>query len=247
MSQMGGSVSTLAPRHQRDPKPARVFIIDELPIVQEGVRVAMLHDENLLVIGAAGCLDEALAILPEANPDVVVTDVELGDEDVARVVGSLTQASPGARILVLTGAATDKISAALSAGVQGCVSKRASPLQIAAAVGSVSRGDYVLSTAAPAPLEDGRDRRRPPPPALLLSGREARVMQLLARGLSNRAIATELHVSQNTVRFHVHRILQKLGCRNRTHAVVTGMQTGLLSREAPECASLQECVRDDGV
>jgi DNA-binding NarL/FixJ family response regulator len=205
-----------------------VLIVDPLPVIQEGVQAALEQDPSLRVVGVAGNVEEALLTLRELEVDVILTEIELPGQNVVRVIERLRRAAPQALILVLTLAAEEEVRRAIAAGARGSISKRASAMQIAAAVSStVMEGTLVLSGAK---LDSWARVRRGTSPAQNLSDREVAVLKLLSRGMGNRQIATKLHVSVNTVRFHVHRILEKLGCRNRTQAAVIGIEMGLVDQ-----------------
>lgn len=210
--------------------PIRVFIVDELPIVQEGLRAALSQDLDLLVVGQASSLEEAVEGIARSKPDIVLTDIVLGGHDPVEVIEQLGSAAAGAKLLILTLAPLEQVRTALAHGGHGCMSKRASAEHIAATVASLAKGEYVFPALGSRRWEGAGAEVGSAGALSRLTDRELMVLQFLAKGLTNQEIAQQLRVSQNTVRFHVHRILDKLGCHNRTEAVAVAMASRLLSR-----------------
>lgn len=205
----------------------RVLVVDDHPVVRQGL-VAVLGDEpDLTVVGAAGSAHEAVAAAGRERPDVVLLDLELPAGDGAAAIPALRAASPGCEVLVFTAYATEeRVLAALRAGARGYLLKGASTEEISRGIRIVHQGgSYLAPRIAGMVLAElghpggGRER---------LSPREREVLRLVAEGQSNKQIAQGLTVTERTVKFHVASLLRKLGADNRAQAVALASQRGLL-------------------
>lgn len=201
----------------------RIQLVDDHPVVRQGLIALLEGEPDLRVVTAVGTVDEALAALDDTPPDVVVTDLRLGDSGgdgvdlAARVAGRVP-------VLVLTTYDHDRdIVRAVEAGAVGYLLKDAGPEEIISAVRAAAAGGDVFS--------DDQTRRvtetmRAPRPEL--SDRERAVLGLVAAGSSNRQIAKELFVAEATVKTHLVRAYAKLGADSRTAAVARARELGLL-------------------
>ncbi|NEA22885.1 response regulator [Actinomadura bangladeshensis] len=200
----------------------RVMIVDDHPIVREGLRGMLAAEPDIEVAGEAASGDEAVALVPRIAPDVVLMDLRMPSGDGVSAIERL----PGHRILVLTTFQDDAdIVRAIEAGAAGYLLKDASRADLAAAVRDAAAGRRVLSPEVSARLAavDGT----PAPP--VLSTREAEVLALVAEGLTNAQIGERLYIGQATVKTHLLRIFTKLGVSDRTAAVMTALQHGLIT------------------
>ncbi len=202
---------------------ATVLIVDDHPIVREGLRAVLSAEPGLSVVGECGRGDEAVRLAGELRPDVVLMDLRLpgldGVEATARIV-----AAGSANVLVLTTYDSDgDIVRALAAGATGYLLKDAPRDELARAVLGAARGETVLAAPVAAKLVT-----RMRTPAVALTPREVEVLRCLARGLSNPDTGRELHISEATVKSHVTRIFEKLGVTDRTAAVVAAIAGGIL-------------------
>lgn len=202
---------------------ARVLIVDDHPVVREGLRAVLSAEPGLEVVGECGRGDDAVRLADELRPDVVLMDLRLpgldGVEATARIV-----AAASANVLVLTTYDSDgDIVRALAAGATGYLLKDAPRDELARAVHGAARGETFLAAPVAAKLVT-----RMRMPAVALTPREVQVLGCLARGLSNPDCGRELYISEATVKSHVTRIFEKLGVTDRTAAVVAAIAAGIL-------------------
>ncbi|MDP9375632.1 MAG: response regulator transcription factor, partial [Chloroflexota bacterium] len=168
----------------------RVLVVDDHPIVRQGL-VAILEDEaDFAVVGAAGSADEAVALVGRLHPDVVLLDLELGDEDGVAAIPRLAEASPAGRVIVFTAYDTDeRVFGALRAGAKGYLLKGAPTEEIARAIRAVHGGGSHLEPRVAAKVLDGMGRAGR---GAVLSGREREVLRLIAAGQSTKEMARSL-------------------------------------------------------
>ncbi|MDP9372250.1 MAG: response regulator transcription factor, partial [Chloroflexota bacterium] len=168
----------------------RVLVVDDHPIVRQGL-VAILEDEaDFAVVGAAGSADEAVALAGRLHPDVVLLDLELGDQDGVAAIPRLAAASPASRVVVFTAYDTDeRVFGALRAGAKGYLLKGAPTEEIARAIRAVHGGGSHLEPRVAAKVLDGMGRAGR---GAVLSGREREVLRLIAAGQSTKEMARSL-------------------------------------------------------
>ncbi len=204
----------------------RIFVIDDHPVVREGLVASLEDDPEFEVVGAAGSVEEALPLVASRQPDVVLLDLELPGIDGIAAIPNLAAVSSAARILILTAYDTDeRVLGAIRAGAKGYLLKGASLEEIARAIRTVHAGESYLQAriATKVLAELGPGKR-----AATLSDRERDVLRLVADGQSNKQIARRLRITERTVKFHVTSILNKLGAENRAQAVALATRRGLL-------------------
>ena len=213
----------------------RVLIVDDQPLVRAGLRTLLRAQEDIEVVGEASTGAGAVAESARLTPDVVVMDIRMPGTDGIAATAQVVRQPAMPRVLVLTTYDTDEyVYDALAAGASGFLLKDARPEGLIDGVRVVAAGDALLAPSVTRRLidlfVDGTRVRADRPDALLatLTEREREVFGLLARGLSNGEIAAALHVSGNTAKTHVARILAKLELRDRVHAVIFAHQSGLL-------------------
>ncbi|MEV5827094.1 response regulator transcription factor [Spirillospora sp. NPDC052242] len=193
----------------------RVLIVDDHPVVREGLRGMLAAERDIEVAGEAASGEEAVALAPRLDPDVILMDLRMPSGDGVSAIRRL----PGRGILVLTTYDDPgEIGRAIEAGAMGCLLKDASRAELAAAVRDVAAG-----RRAPRPARPGREV---PPP--VLSAREAEVLGLVAEGLTNAEIGARLHIGEATVKTHLLRAFAKLGVSDRTAAVVAALGRGAI-------------------
>jgi DNA-binding NarL/FixJ family response regulator len=205
----------------------RVLVVDDHPIVRQGL-VGVLSDEaDLEVVGETGSAREAIALVARLRPDVVLLDLEMPELDGVEAIPQLKAAYPPVEILVFTAYDTDeRVLGAIRGGARGYLLKGASAEEIARGIRSVAAGGSVLEPRVASKLV--AEVKAPKRSALGLSEREREVLRLVAEGLPTKQIAVSLSISQRTVKFHVNSIFHKLGAENRAQAVALAVQRGLL-------------------
>ncbi|GAA1261316.1 response regulator transcription factor [Sphaerisporangium rubeum] len=204
-----------------------VLIVDDHPVVREGLRGMLEADPGISVAGEAGSGDEAVTRARELRPDVVLMDLRMPGGDGVSAIPRVLSERPGCRVIVLTTFETDQdIVRAVEAGAAGYLLKDTSRADLVSAVFAATRGETVLSPSVATKLV-GRMRA---PAADSLSRRETEVLSLVARGLTNADIGRELFISEATVKTHLLRVFGKLGVSDRTAAVTTALRRGLLER-----------------
>ena len=204
----------------------RVLIVDDHPIVREGVTAVLDRERDIEVVGAADTAAEGLRLAAKLRPDVVLLDLKLPDSHLADGVASFS--AEGRGIVVFTAHDTDEdVFRAIRGGAKGYLLKGTPAAEIAQAIRQVHAGESYLSPRIAAMLVKGVTQPRAR--TGLLSARERGVLRLVAAGLSNRQIAEALSISERTVKFHVTAIFNKLGAENRAQAVALAAERGLLS------------------
>jgi DNA-binding NarL/FixJ family response regulator len=212
----------------------RVLLADDQALVRAGFRLILEAQPDLEVVGEAADGAEAVTLARQFEPDVILMDIRMPAVDGIEATRRLAQAASKARVLMLTTFdLDDHVYDSFRAGASGFLLKNAPPEQLVIAVRTVAAGDALLAPALTRRLIEEfitRPRLTSTLPATMadLSERELEVFRHLARGLSNTEIASQLFVSQGTVKTHVTRILTKLGLRDRVQAVVLAYETGLV-------------------
>jgi DNA-binding NarL/FixJ family response regulator len=205
----------------------RLVVIDDHPIVRQGL-VGVLEDESdLEVVGAYGSAREALPHVQRLQPDVVLLDLEMPELDGVAAIPQLLAARDNLAVLVFTAYDTEeRVLGAVRAGARGYMLKGASAEEIARAVRLVHAGGSYLEprVAAQVMAQVATPRRS----SLALSEREREVLHLVAEGLPTKQIARSLSITERTVKFHINSIFHKLGAENRAQAVALAAQRGLL-------------------
>jgi two-component system, NarL family, response regulator LiaR len=204
----------------------RVLLVDDHPVVRQGLRALLSTHEGIEVVGEADDGEAAVAAADRLSPDVVLMDVVMPGLDGVEALRRIGERRPQTRVVMLTSYADERRAMeAVDAGASGFLLKDASPRYAAAAIRAAHRGEAVLHPAVAAKLL--AERRRPPAAHADLTARELDVLRLIARGLQNKQIAAELHVSEKTVKTHVSAILRKLGVTDRTQAAMYAVRERL--------------------
>lgn len=203
-----------------------VLLVDDHPVVREGLRGMINAEADLSVVGEAGTGAEAVAMAETLRPDVILMDLRMPDVDGVTATERILATLPNTRVLVVTTYESDAdILRAVEAGAAGYLLKDASRTELAEAVRDAARGKTVLAPSVADRLV--RWVRQPASPAL--SAREVDVLALVAKGKTNADIGRALHISEATVKTHLLRAFNKLGVSDRTAAVTTAMSLGLLT------------------
>jgi len=202
-----------------------VLIVDDHPVVREGLRGMIAAEDGLTVVGEAGSGAEAVALAKTLGPDVVLMDLRMPEIDGVTATEQILAALPHTRVIVVTTYETDAdILRAVEAGAAGYLLKDASRKELADAVRDAARGKTVLTPSVADRLVNAI--RQPAPTSL--SVREVEVLALVAKGKTNAEIGGELHIAEATVKTHLLRTFNKLGVSDRTAAVTSAMALGLL-------------------
>ncbi len=213
----------------------RIVIVDDDPLVRMGLKAIVGSEVGWDVVAEAGDGREALAVVDEHRPDVVLMDIRMPHMDGLEATREITAGESGAKVIVLTTFEVDEyVFEAMRAGASGFVLKRVPPAELIEAVRVVAAGESMLF---PSSTRRVIERFATPTSAAEmpdLTEREGDVLRLLARGLSNGEIAVDLFVSVETVKSHVASILMKLGVRDRTQAVIVAYESGFVTPGAPE-------------
>jgi DNA-binding NarL/FixJ family response regulator len=211
-----------------------VVVADDQTAVREGLALMLGLLDDVAVVGEASDGEQALALVAEHAPDVVLMDLRMPRVDGVQATARIRAGHPGTQVVVLTTYADDEhILAALRAGARGYLTKDAGRVQIAQAVRAAAAGQSVLDPQVQERLLAATQvtpaTRSPGAPVLPgeVTAREAEVLALIAAGLSNREIAVRLHVTEATVKSHINRLFAKIGVRDRAQAVRYAFERGL--------------------
>lgn len=207
----------------------RVFLVDDHPVVRQGLRAYLESRDDFEVVGEAGDGDAAIEAVTRLSPDVVLMDLVMPRLGGVAAIRRLREDAPGVRVLVLTSfASDDQVVPAIEAGAAGYLLKDVEPAELAAAIHAVHRGERLLAPQVTDRLMARVAGDGPSADLASLTPREREVLRLLAHGLSNRELATTLVVSEKTVKTHVSNILMKLGVHDRTQAALLAVRAGLV-------------------
>jgi DNA-binding NarL/FixJ family response regulator len=203
-----------------------VLIVEDHPIVREGVTAVLERERDIDVVGAADTIADGLRLAATLRPDVILLDLKLPDAGASDGVASFARESRS--IVVFTAYdGDDDVFRAIRGGARGYLLKGSPASEIAQAIRQVHAGESYLSPRIAAKLVRGATQ--PGRRTGLLSAREHGVLRLVAAGQSNRQIAQTLTISERTVKFHVTAVFNKLGAENRAQAVAIAAERGLLS------------------
>ncbi|MEV6759728.1 response regulator transcription factor [Streptomyces sp. NPDC051105] len=214
-------------------KPARVVVADDQTVVREGIVMLLGLLPGVEVVGAAGDGEEAVRLVAELAPDVVLMDLRMPRCDGVEATRRIRSEYPGTQVVVLTTFADDEsLFPALRAGARGYLTKDAGGDEIVRAVQSVLSGDAGLSPSIQRRLLERLSQPEPAPVASEapdgLTARETEVLVLIAKGLTNQEIARRLHVSTATVKTHINNLFAKTGLKDRAQAVRYAYGKGLV-------------------
>lgn len=206
--------------------PIRILVVDDHPVVRDGVAAMLSAVEDLDVVGQAGSGPEAVRLATGLDPDVVVMDLRMPGGGGVDAVRAMKQRGLRAAVLVLTTYDTDTDTvAAIEAGATGYLLKDSPTATLVSAVRSTAAGETVLSPTIATRLAS---HVREPARRTALSAREREVLALVARGMPNKQIARELFVSEATVKTHLGHVFDKLGATDRAAAVAAAYEQGIL-------------------
>jgi two-component system, NarL family, response regulator len=203
-------------------QPIRVLIVDDHPLVRQGVAAVVAAESDMAVVGEAGDGRQAIDLFRKLRPDLVLVDLGLPSLDGIGVMEAIRSEFPSSRFIALTVYQGDEdIHRALAAGAQGYLLKSAPPSQLVGAIRAVAAGLRRIPPEIASRLSDRG-------PGAGLTAREIEVLRLVAKGRTNVEIAHELNITSGTAKWFVSNILSKLGVDDRTEAVTTALERGIL-------------------
>lgn len=209
----------------------RVIVVDDQALVREGLVTMLELMPGIEVVGTAGDGEEALALVRGARPDVALMDLRMPRMDGVEATRRIRAEHPATRVIVLTTYADDRsILAAVEAGARGYLTKHSGGRELRRAIETVMEGNALLEPVVQARLLEAVAGGRATPQASLpddLTPREAEVLTLIAKGLSNAEIARRLFVSEGTVKTHINNLFSKIGARDRAQAVAYAFRKGM--------------------
>ena len=215
----------------------KIVLVDDQELLRMGFRLVLNSQPDMQVVGEAADGREAIALVAEHAPDIVLMDVRMPVLDGVAATRAIVGSGASARIIILTTFDLDEYAyAALRAGASGFLLKDAQPADLLSAIRAVASGDAVVAPSTTRRLlesvelpDPGRAVPAPPPALATLTPREREVLLAVARGLSNPEIAETLVLAEATVKTHVGRILAKLELRDRVQIVVFAYEHGLVN------------------
>ncbi|MGH8861771.1 MAG: response regulator [Jatrophihabitantaceae bacterium] len=221
-----GSGHVSEDRTPSDGGPIRVLVIDDHPVVTEGVTLLLRSEPGITIVGSARTGREAVELAVAVDPHVILLDLRLPDMLATEVIGRLRGVAPAARVILFTAYADHAaLPAALDAGVSGCLLKDVATTDLATAITRVHCGlsvmDPRLDGVGEGPLRGALFR-------VGLTRREYEVLRLVAAGQTNPEIAEEIGLTRNTVKTYLQSAMNKLGARNRVEAIAKASEARLL-------------------
>jgi DNA-binding NarL/FixJ family response regulator len=219
----------LPTQHEHAAESLRIVLVDDHAIVRQGLRSILEREDDLSVVGEASSADAALAVVARTDPDVVLLDLKLStgsDTEGLALCSELTSRSAGLSVLVLTTFLDDDLVVeAIHRGACGYVIKDVDTTGLLRSIRAVARHETAFDSrsavAMVRSIRTGEEESR-------LTVRQQKVLELLARGMSNREIGRELYISETTVKFHVRNIMRKLESTTRAEVVYQASKLGLI-------------------
>ena len=216
-------------------KPIRIFIADDNRLLREGLASMLAEIENMTVVGMASSGSQAIDQIKKVIPEVALVDIGMPDKDGLDVTQTLHNDLPAVKVIILgMPDLTDEIMSCIEAGAAGYVLKEASFEYLVESIRSVQRGESFCSPRMAASLFSRIAElagERIPESSVKLTMREIEIINKIADGLSNKEIAAQLYIEEQTVKNHVHNILDKLQLHNRLEAVQYARERKLLNKK----------------
>lgn len=209
----------------------KTIIVDDHPVVRFGVKQMLSSSEDIEVVAEMDDVDNLLQVLKDTDADIVLLDLELEHTTGVDALRLVRENAPGTKVIIYTSHdEEDRIVQAAELGVDGYLLKGCGQTELVNAIQSVSAGGIALESTVAGKLMNHMNQRSSTKvtQTVQFSKREAQVLKLLSSGKTNRDIGETLFISESTVKFHVHAILNKLDASNRTEAVSIAAQLGLV-------------------
>jgi len=216
-------------------RPIRVLILDHHTMAREGLRVVLERNDRIQVVGEAGASEDALALVAEQRPDIILLELNLDGELNTDIISHLIAAAGGGRLLVVTGIDEDRIhQLAVQMGAMGIIQKTQSCIVLIKAIEKVNAGEVWIDRSMMANVltqmshirtqgeDDGETHK-----IESLSGRELEVVALIGEGLKNKEIAKRLTISETTVRHHLTSVYRKLDVSDRLELAIYAYRNSL--------------------
>ncbi len=210
----------------------RLLIIDDHEMVREGLKAMLLAEPDFSIVGDAANAEQALAMIERLRPDVVLLDVRLPGISGVEICRTITEKYPEIAVIILTTFTDEQlVSQCIQAGARGFIVKDIERFDLKRSIRAVARGEAAIDPKAAVAMfaqlrRSPRPQTEPSPEAL--SSQQLVILRLVAQGNSSREIATQLYLSENTVKGYVQEILHRLGVKNRTEAVMVAVKQGWL-------------------
>jgi DNA-binding NarL/FixJ family response regulator len=205
----------------------RVLIVDDHEMVREGLMSMLQPELDFEVVGQTGLGAEVAELVESTRPDVVLLDARLPDVSGVEVCRRLSHSHPSVAVVILTTYTdADLVQECIEAGARGYVVKDVERFSLKESIRAVYRGQSVLAPQVAGHVMEGARTRQQGSRRAALSASQVSILRLISRGHSNREIAAEVHLSENTVKTHVQEIFRKLGVRNRVEAAILAGKSG---------------------
>ncbi len=219
-------------------EPIRIFVVDDVRLLREGLVSLLSEQEDIIVVGTAASGGKALAKIKELRPEIALVDIGMPGKDGVMVTQTLRQEMPDVKVIILgMSDLTDDIMVCIEAGAAGYVLKEASFDYLVETIRAVRRGESFVTPRMAASLFSriaelaGERTLNIPQSSIKLTARELEIITEIAAGLSNKEIAKRLSIEPQTVKNHVHNILDKLQLHNRLETVQYALQRNLLNKQ----------------
>ncbi len=212
--------------------PATILLIDDHPLLRQGIKQLVAMEDHLTVIGEASNATDGIRMAVELEPDLVLMDLNMPEMDGIEALKKLREQNTNSRIVMFTVSdQEDDVVAALRAGADGYLLKDMEPEDMIAQLSQAAVGKMVISdrltTLLAEALRSNRSQQAPRPDFDSLTPREKDILRLIAEGLSNKMIGRNLDISDGTVKVHVKHLLKKLNLRSRVEVAVWAVEKGV--------------------
>lgn len=209
----------------------KIVIVDDHPVVRQGVQQTLNMESDMEVVGTAGSCPEGVDVILSRKPDLAIVDIKMPGGGGLELVRQVRRKESGCKFIILTSYASQRdVSEAVSENVEGYVLKEALPEELLNAIRLVSKGRRYYDPEIMENIMNKEEKN------LLreLTGREMEILQALAEGLNNRSIAEKLYISENTVKKHICNLLEKTEFHDRTQAALYAFSRGLGKQQATD-------------